>query len=140
MIKKECIVCGKIFYTYPSRVNGKHGHTSSYCSRKCYSKNRNRALIISGKNTRFKNGHKPVEDRNIPIGKNHFLWKGDSVGYRGLHYWLRREKGIPMICEFCGKRKTTPKSIQWANIDGEYRRDIDNYIALCSSCHKKYDL
>jgi len=140
MIKRKCIVCGKTFYTYPSRVNGKNGHTSNYCSRKCYSVDRNKALIKSGNNTRFKIGHIPSNNRNMPTGKNHILWKGDNVGYRGLHYWLRRIKGVPVKCESCGRISTKPRVIQWANIDGEYRRNPDDYIALCASCHKKYDL
>mgnify|MGYP006360080023 CR=1 FL=1 len=70
----------------------------------------------------------------------HHMWKGDNVGYRGLHYWIQRKLGKPTKCTQCGKNKTTPKSIQWANVDGEYRRNVDDYIALCASCHKIKDL
>jgi hypothetical protein len=31
-------------------------------------------------------------------------WKGDHVGYIGLHNWVRRWLGVvPKRCEFCGK-------------------------------------
>jgi hypothetical protein len=71
----------------------------------------------------------------MPKGKSHYSWKGEKVGYRGLHYWLRRIKDVPPDCQWCNN----PKS-QWANIDNEYRRNPDDYVALCASCHKLYDL
>lgn len=61
-------------------------------------------------------------------------WKGDDVSYRELHKWLRKEKGVPKICEHCGK-----KASDWANIDGLYRRNLEDFIPLCRSCHIKYD-
>lgn len=137
MIKRKCLICGKIFYTYPSRIKIGIG---KYCSRKCYSIIRNQKLIENGIKSRFKKGNKPSPNRQMPSGEKHQLWKGENVGYRGLHYWLRRIKGIPLKCSYCGLKRTTPKSIHWANIDHKYRRIPDDYIALCRSCHKKYDL
>jgi hypothetical protein len=137
MIKRKCVICNKTFYTYPCRIKIGIG---KYCSRKCYEQNRNKAFAKSGIKTRFKKGHKPSPNRQMPSGKEHRLWKGENVGYRGLHYWLRRIKGIPQRCEHCGLERTTPKSIHWANIDHQYRRNPDDYIALCKSCHKLYDL
>lgn len=72
-------------------------------------------------------------------GENHWGWKGDKVGYNSLHSWIRKYKGKPIICEHCGKEKTTPKSIHWANVSGKYLRDLSDWISLCASCHKKYD-
>lgn len=74
-------------------------------------------------------------------------WKGDGVGYHGLHGWARKILGKPSHCNFCrikGKyfvRKNGIKhwSIQWANKSRKYVRDINDWIALCISCHKKYD-
>ncbi len=62
-------------------------------------------------------------------------WKGDSVSYGGLHKWLLRRKIKTNICEHCGDSKKT----QWANKDGQYKRELSDYIELCSSCHKYYD-
>lgn len=62
-------------------------------------------------------------------------WKGDEVSYVGLHKWLFRRKGRPLKCEGCGD----VKRCQWANISGEYKRDLNDYRSLCSSCHKKED-
>jgi hypothetical protein len=65
-------------------------------------------------------------------------WKGEKVSYVGLHQWVRRKKGAPKKCEFC--RTTKAKKFEWANIDHRYRRDIEDYIRLCTSCHRFYDL
>ena len=42
-------------------------------------------------------------------------------------------------CEHCGKKKTTPKSIHWANKSGKYLRKLSDLIALCVKCHSEYD-
>lgn len=66
-------------------------------------------------------------------------WRGDKVGYRALHYWVRRQKGIAEICEFCGFTRTSAKNVQWANKSHKYKRKLEDWIALCVPCHKKYD-
>jgi hypothetical protein len=71
--------------------------------------------------------------------ENHFAWKGDKVGYFALHSWVRRKLGKAQKCEFCGKEKTTPKNVQWANKSGKYFRDLTDWIQLCVKCHKEYD-
>ena len=72
-------------------------------------------------------------------GENHWEWKGKNVGYRALHHWVIRKLGKAIICEHCGKVKTTPKSIQWANKSHKYKRDLNDWISLCVKCHKHYD-
>jgi len=84
---------------------------------------------------------KPITNESI-VGKNNHQWKGDKVGYRELHMWVLRHKGYPEQCSHCNKaRKTDAKhcNIEWANIDGLYKRDLKDYIALCRSCHLKFD-
>ena len=63
----------------------------------------------------------------------------ENLGYRGLHHWVWKMLGKPLKCELCGKTKTTPKSIHWANKSGNYFKDITDWISLCASCHKHYD-
>lgn len=70
--------------------------------------------------------------------KNPF-WKGDRVGYVGLHLWVQKWKGKPETCEKCGREGLTGRQIGWANIDHKYRRVLDDYIRLCRKCHKNYD-
>ncbi len=75
--------------------------------------------------------------RGRPIGAAHHNWKGENVGYHALHIWLARVRGRPALCEHCGT--TTAKRYEWANIDHRYRRSLEDYIRLCTSCHRNYD-
>lgn len=72
-------------------------------------------------------------------GNKHPLWKGSSVGYRGLHYWISRELGKPNICETCRNTKLKPRQYHWANISKEYKRELTDWIRLCAKCHFIYD-
>lgn len=69
-------------------------------------------------------------------------WKGDDVGYKNIHDWVKRHKAKTGICSHCLQNRGTDTghATQWANIDHQYRRILDDYIELCPSCHKKYDL
>lgn len=65
-------------------------------------------------------------------------WKGNDIKYNGLHAWVRQHLGKPSKCEHC---ETTEKHMyHWANISGGYKRDLTDWVRLCVSCHKKYDL
>lgn len=70
-------------------------------------------------------------------GADHRDWKGDAVGYSGLHAWVRRELGTPSRCENCGT--TEAKQFEWANKSGEYKRDLTDWIRLCTLCHRRMD-
>jgi hypothetical protein len=72
----------------------------------------------------------------------HPRWKGDDVGYKNMHVWVARHKTKTGICSHCGvdRGTATGRATHWANIDHTYRRNLDDYIELCPSCHKKYDL
>ena len=71
---------------------------------------------------------------------SHPNWKGDAASYQALHAWVARKLGQPSTCEMCGRAGLTGKHIQWANKSHEYRRDVGDWIRLCASCHKLYDL
>lgn len=77
-----------------------------------------------GVNTQFKKGMIPLN------------WKGDNVGYFSLHRWVQNKKGKASICIQCG----SITNVQWANVSKEYKRDLNDYIALCCKCHRKYDI
>lgn len=70
-------------------------------------------------------------------GSKHHLWKGDEVSYPALHTWVRNHKGTPQKCDHCGT--TNKRKYEWANISGEYRRDLDDWVRLCTSCHRYFD-
>jgi hypothetical protein len=110
-IEKKCLECGSLFLIYKSTLKTKN---YKYCSIKCY--NKNKTLLIGEKNK---------------------SWKGNKAGYFAIHCWIRRRLGSPSVCDVCGcndKRK-----YEWANISGEYKRDISDYKRMCTSCHRKHD-
>lgn len=69
------------------------------------------------------------------FGINNPKWKGDSVGYWGLHTWVQRKLGTACLCVKCGSKKT----VQWANISGLYKRNTSDWKQMCAKCHKDYD-
>lgn len=73
---------------------------------------------------------------SVVSGSQHHKWRGDNVGYRALHSWVLRHKGVAEFCCKCG----ASKDVQWSNKSGDYRRDLNDFWALCRPCHKKYDL
>ena len=83
--------------------------------------------------------------RGKMLGSLTWNWKGDDIAYRGVHKWVARHKERTGVCQHCGRRpKPTPggrkKNVtSFANISGEYRRDLDDYIELCEICHKSFD-
>lgn len=69
-------------------------------------------------------------------------WKGDQAGYSSIHKIIRKYYGNPPTCTMCGLVGSRPKrnwNIQWANVSGLYKRDISDWIGLCSKCHSQYD-
>ena len=71
-------------------------------------------------------------------GKAHFAWMADRVSYRALHSWVERRLGKPKICSECGK-PGNGHQIHWANISGDYKRKLTDWVRLCAKCHKAYD-
>lgn len=80
----------------------------------------------------FKVGHRGL------VGKENKIWKGEEAGYVAIHTWVRKWKGKPTKCEICGC--VDERTYHWANFDHSYRRVLEDYISMCPSCHKKYDL
>src|SRR3990167_6127203 len=85
----------------------------------------------------FKKGNAPWNKGIKRIGFIPDNYKGEEASYVSKHQWLYRHKGKARICEKCGVQD---KRYTWANISGEYKRDFNDYMQLCYSCHKKYDL
>lgn len=71
-------------------------------------------------------------------GASNYGWKGDGAGYGAVHKWVNIKKRKPSSCENCGKEGNSYQ-IQWSNIDHKYKRNLDDYTALCVACHKKHD-
>ncbi len=70
-------------------------------------------------------------------------YKGDKVGYKGVHQWLIKVYSNPPKCEICGKLGERIKfkwNIDWALIKGKnYERKRENFWGLCHLCHMRYD-
>jgi hypothetical protein len=124
-------------------------HAKGLC-RSCYDKNK----IYKRKEKYCPDCHKPIskvsekcshcwqigrklsDSAKIKLSESHLgnkspLWKGDKVGYKRLHAWIRKNKSKPEFCEECNINK--PSDV--ANISGEYKRDINDYRWLCRRCH-----
>lgn len=74
------------------------------------------------------------------LGENANAWRGEEAGYGAKHMWIRKHRGQPHYCEHCKRSDLHDRDYNWANISGEYKRDIYDYIRLCISCHRKYDM
>lgn len=76
---------------------------------------------------------------NITIKRGHLngRWTPDEASYYATHNWIRRHYGRANKCEFCNSQ--TANNFHWANVSGQYKRDISDFIMLCVPCHKKFD-
>lgn len=75
------------------------------------------------------------------IGIRSSFWKGDNVTYETLHGWIVRRYGKANMCENVHCKFVNPRRYEYALIKGkEYKKIRDNYMMLCPSCHRKYDL
>ena len=68
-------------------------------------------------------------------GDKSSAWKGDKVGYQGLHVWVRRHLPKPRLCQDC---ETVPP-YELANISQEYKRDLNDWEWVCRKCHMEKD-
>ena len=57
--------------------------------------------------------------------------------YRAIHWWLRVTYGKATYCSNDPNHKA--KRYDWANISGEYKKDINDYKQLCRPCHFRFD-
>lgn len=80
----------------------------------------------------YKKGQEGLRGENSPN------WKGDNVGYGALHRWVESHLGKPQFCEGCGTEEAN-RYYEWANISGEYKRDLKDWLRLCKICHNRFD-
>lgn len=130
-IQLICKICGKHFQTIHSRKN-----VAKYCSRKCFKVGlipwcKNTKGIVKSNSGSFKKGD--------GLGKKNHKWKGDNASCSAIHIWIKNHKGKPKICINCGATYKERK-LHWSNIDHLYRRNLDDFVARCVPCHKKYDI
>ena len=78
-------------------------------------------------------------------GENNGRWRGDDVGYMGMHHRLRKQMA-GRACMECGKEgyveAALDKNAKSVIVDADGRtfsRNADDYKPLCASHHRLYD-
>ncbi len=59
------------------------------------------------------------------------------MNYANTHSWVKKNKGLASECVKCKNPKA--KRYEWANISHRYKKDLNDYMAMCTKCHKEYD-
>jgi hypothetical protein len=77
-----------------------------------------------------------VAAKREQAGESNSNWKGDTAGRQAFHRRLYSLFGKPIRCTVC--KTTESKHYDYANLSGRYE-DINDYTAMCRSCHWKYD-
>lgn len=91
----------------------------------------------------FKKGHGNLGggvEKGVFANEKNPSWKGANVSYAGLHMWVTKNLGIPRYCAYCQDTTKPHRSYHWANKSHAYKRDLSDWIRLCASCHKRYDM
>lgn len=118
---RKCLVCEKEFRAIKDFKEKKQ----KYCSADCY------------RNHWSKKIRPKMKKRIAPKGEDNPAWKGEKVGYWGIHVWVYNNYGKPKKCEDCGSEKE--KKYEWASVEHKYLRDRSNWKRLCTKCHRKMD-
>lgn len=71
-------------------------------------------------------------------GSKNPQWMGNKVSYRAIHMWMQNNYGKANICEGENCKKITTY-YEWANLSGKYKRNREDWIKLCKSCHALMD-
>lgn len=78
-----------------------------------------------------------AKKRYIDNGPTNF--KGDDVCYNAFHLWVQKCYGKPKMCEHC--LRTDKKKYEWAlKNHSVISRNRQDYLRLCTSCHRIYDI
>jgi len=81
----------------------------------------------------FKVGHGSLRNRITPKDRV----SGNE--YQKLHKWVRKNLGQPQKCQKCGLDGLTGRKINWASKSRLYKKDLTDWLRLCSKCHHNYD-
>lgn len=142
----KCPQCGKEKYRSLSLIR----QGVKYCSPKCSNASRKgkipKNIEYARSRSQMQKGHEPF----VKYGEDHWAYQKENPSYRAVHAWIVKKYGKAKQCENTkcvyprkdrrGKMMIEPKSYQWANISGEYKRDRSDFKELCASCHKLFDL
>lgn len=133
---KKCLGCKKDFRK-PGIYSIKQWSIAKYCSSECSIKY---FFSLRQKILWNKNSYKEMMSKNHKGIKKEFSYaRSNPTQYSNLHSWVYKTLGRPMICKNCKKEVKEGSKIHWANISRNYKKDINDWIRLCSNCHVKYD-
>ena len=113
MEKKKCELCGGV-YPRPPFLSNKRWEKRRFCNFKCKEQ-------WWGENVATRKGRKFYRDQR---GDKNFSWKGNDIGYNGIHSWVKRNFIRPVSCEICGKLDNSSRRLSWASKQHNYTRDI----------------
>lgn len=122
--KRICKNCEQPFYK-------REQTNKEFCVLSCYWE-----YLRRGHNSEYNPHGYQVNHRGLKNQTNG-MWKGNNVGYYALHSWIKRRLGNVKNCAHCGT--TEAKKFEWANISKKYKRNLSDWIRLCTSCHRRYD-
>ena len=130
-MKKKCSFC-KNFFTRNKKYSTKQWEKTKFCSLQCNS------FFQKGKKRKSWGKHTEETKKKLSL-YNPQRGKFSSESYNAIHTWLfknfRKDKE-KNSCIFCG----SIRFIEFALKKGEkHTHKRENYLLLCSSCHKKYD-
>lgn len=138
-MEKSCEGCNKT-YKKPYTCSKTKWAKSRFCSKRCridwcgfqkgHTPWHKGKYVRLSPNSEFKKGEN--------LSEEHGLWKGEKAGIKSKHSWVKRHKGKGQQCQMCGVTREET-IIDWANIDHQYKRNLDDYLELCRSCHRWYD-
>lgn len=135
---KICRHCKRQFNKLP-KTSYKQWSRQFCCSRICGDKSKKADWLVK---YQIKKGQHLSPTTQFKKGDNtrqkNYQWKGEDASYTAKHIWARNWWGKPMFCEHC--KTSARKMYHWANISGTYQRDRSDWLRLCVSCHKKFDL
>src|ERR1035437_7726614 len=149
----NCLRCNIEIFIYPSRIG-----LRKYCSKKCAMTGKPKWNALAKLNVNCRNCNKdfiiPLSRKNkvkycsvkcrqadwkiTRLEEKAFSWKGNGVGYVGIHMWVKKNLGIANHRSFDTTHKST--RFNWANVSGSYLRDLGDWVQLCPKCHKQYDM
>jgi hypothetical protein len=134
-----CKACGYKHRTRPSGLTYKITSPNRGWFKKGSQLNLGRKLSAEtrAKISAVQMGQRKSPATEFKAGMESTLWKGDSVGYGGLHAWVRAQLG-PARGRSCSQCSSN-NGVGWANRSHQYRRDIEDWLLLCAKCHAIYD-
>lgn len=60
----------------------------------------------------------------------------NSTEYRVIHKFILYRYGRAPLCIWDDSHTGR---FEWANVTGVYTKELDNYLPMCVSCHRKFD-